>query len=441
MTQTTPLAVKRYPVTFGQLSLLRSIEAIALDRRGVANLPEVWELSASTDLVDVVAAWDVLVELHASLRTTFHHESGAWSQAVSDRCRERIKVVTTHDLGRAEAWRVADELAATPIDVSIGPMWRARVISGPDGPVWLALMVHHAAADFGGMKVLAEDFEALLRGRSPQRGPQPVDLALEQQAASPTGENAFWLEAWDSLEEADRTGGDNGIRERVELYSTAAGGALRRLTARHRLSQQAAVLGAIAIVLFRLARRTRLTVGLMSANRSSVSSARMVTSLNQLVPVTFELDAGKTVAEFLTAAYIDSLTALSNGMYDVDLLKTAAGERGHQHPEPMAFDCHYNFLGTGTPPQTDDPVRDRVVSRPRDLVVLPRFNVSASVDDEGVWLRMMATEGYLNGASCAQTLASIEAVLVAAAADPDVVIGAVGVDALRPLEPIIVDVH
>jgi hypothetical protein len=38
-------------------------------------------------------------------------------------------------------------------------------------------------------------------------------------------------------------------------------------------------------------------------------------------------------------------------------------------------------------------------------------------------------------------LTGIEAVLVAAAADPDVLIGAVDVEALRPLEPVVVDAH
>lgn len=350
-------------------------------------------------------------------------------------------MVTPDDLGRAHAWQIADELAATPIDVSTGPMWQARLVTGPDGPVWLALVVHHAAADFGGMTVLAEDFRALLAGQAPERGQQPVDLALEQQAASPTPENAFWLEAWDGLEEADRAGGDDGLRERVELYSTAAGGALQELVSRQRLSRQAAVLGAIAIALFRCTGRSRQTVGLMSANRSRASSARMVSSLNQLVPLTFELDSEEPVAEFLTATYVNGLTALSNGMYDVDLLEAAARERGHPHPDPMAFDCHYNFLGDGAPPPSDDPVRDRVVSRPRDLLVRPRFNLSASVDDEGVWLRMMATADYVNGATCARTLAGIEAVLVAAAADPDVLIGAVDVEPLRPLEPVVADPH
>jgi len=165
----------------------------------------------------------------------------------------------------------------------------------------------------------------------------------------------------------------------------------------------------------------------------------MVTSLNQLVPLTFEMDPGEPVSEFFTATYLDGLTALSNGMYDVDLLRAQASERGHPNPDPIAFDCHYNFLGVGAPPEADDPVRNRVVSRPRDLVVRPRFNVSASVDDEGVWLRMMATADYLHGETCARTLAGIEAVIVAAAAAPDVLVGAVDVRALRILEPLVVE--
>jgi hypothetical protein len=426
------------PVTYGQLSLLRSVEGIPEADAHVANLPDSWRLPDALAVSAVEQAWNRLVAVHDSLRTTFAQRDGVWSQRIGAHVPATLPITVVPAADAATADEIAHGLADEALDLDVGPLWRASIVSDERGPRFLALAIHHVAADASGMKVLAEDFAALLAGTDVRPTSQPLDLALREREEAPAKENAYWLGRWTDLVEADRTGNDDTKRERVELFSEAAGAAVGELARRSKVSPQAVILGCLGLALSRLAGRDRLTIGLMSANRWLPETVRLVSSLNQLVPQTLVMDPDHAVAALFRATYANGLQALAHGKFDVDLLRDQASAQGHPNPDPMAFDCHFNFVEGAPRPQAGDPVRTRVLSRDRDLLVLPRLNLTAAADDHGVMLRMMASRHYLDGTPAAAVLGGVEAAMVRAAADPDVTCGDIDLTPIRDPEPLVV---
>jgi hypothetical protein len=425
------------PVTYGQLSLLRAIEGIAEADAHMANLPDAWQLPDGTTQNSIEVAWNRVVAAHDSLRTTFSQQDGGWVQTVSDAPTVPLPVTAVPFAGRAEADEIAHRLADQALDLEAGPLWRASIVSDDRGPRFLALSVHHAAADATGTVVLAEDFRTLLAGGEVNPTTQPLDLARQEQQLAPPKENAYWLEQWPDLEEADRAGNDDTKRERVELFSEAAGAVVGALAKPVRVSPQAVILGCLGLALSRLVGRERLTIGLMSSNRWLPETVRLVSSLNQLVPQTLTVDSHHAVSYLFRATYSGGLQALANGKFDVDLLREQATAQGHPNPDPMAFDCEFNFLEEGPRPEADDPVRTRIISRERDLLVLPRFSLAASADDHGVMLRMIASQQYLGGTPAAAVLGGIEAAIIKAAENPAVTCADIDLTPVREVAPLV----
>ena len=71
------------PVTFGQLSVLRSWELyVRLGDEPVANLYYEWGVPAGASIAQVTQAWNSLLRAHESLRTTYPSGTGRPTQDV-----------------------------------------------------------------------------------------------------------------------------------------------------------------------------------------------------------------------------------------------------------------------------------------------------------------------------------------------------------------------
>jgi amino acid adenylation domain-containing protein len=130
----------------------------AYNLAGAARVP-----ADSIDRLDPVAlrrALQALVDRHDALRATFSPGSGGPAQ----RIHARVEVAFTCE--SAEGWsdealhrRVHDE-AFRPFDLEHGPLLRAALLTRPDGGVFV-LAVHHIAADFWSLAVLARELGTL----------------------------------------------------------------------------------------------------------------------------------------------------------------------------------------------------------------------------------------------------------------------------------------
>ncbi|MCE6997401.1 amino acid adenylation domain-containing protein [Saccharothrix sp. S26] len=163
----TPTA---YPLSFGQQRLW------FLDKfspgSAVYNVPVALRLRGPVDRAALQRALDVLVNRHASLRTTFPDSGGEPVQLVAP---TGTATLTTHELGDgdrdARAQRFADERGGIGFDLHRGPLFAASLGRFADDDQVLVLNMHHIIADAWSLSVLlgelGQAYGAALEGRDP----------------------------------------------------------------------------------------------------------------------------------------------------------------------------------------------------------------------------------------------------------------------------------
>ncbi len=403
------------PVTYGQLSVLRSQESDGHAGARYANLVGVWRLPPGHDVADVVHAWRHLVELHESLRTSYAAVPGGFRQVVTSGPPGTITVTELADDLFETARQAGVELAAEPIDIFARWPWRALVVTYLTEPAYLVTVLHHVAADNGAQTVLEAQLGQLLSGVPVVVDAQPIDLAQLQEAEPEERAIEFWTDQWKRFRPQDRRGGDSSTRRRATLYSEEALTAARELSKRLRISVQSAVLGAGALALARLAGTADITFALMAANRVDDRWAQLVSSLNQCAPLTVCVDDNSDADGFLRETYYQSLAAYQRASYDVDALCRSLNGAGIPESDPTFFAKHFNFLGTASqPPLPGSPERTAVAWRASSQRSGPTFHLPVAVGD-GLFIGVGASQDLLPGDRPAILATHIEAALVSMA--------------------------
>ncbi|WP_447008175.1 amino acid adenylation domain-containing protein [Saccharothrix isguenensis] len=142
-----------YPLSFGQQRLW------FLDKfspgSAVYNVPIALRLRGPLNPAALQRALDVLVNRHASLRTTFPDSGGEPVQLVAS---TGTAALTTHELPDgdrdAEAQRFADERGGIGFDLHRGPLFTASLGRFADDDHVLVLSMHHITADAWSLSVL-----------------------------------------------------------------------------------------------------------------------------------------------------------------------------------------------------------------------------------------------------------------------------------------------
>src|SRR3954453_10784147 len=194
--------IYRAPLTFGQLSLWRSIQGLPPE---VCNLPQLWTLPTGTSLASVERALETLEDRHESLRTRYEADGvQSLTQAVWDSAAVSLDVVEAGGDGSGEgAAAVAEKLGAAPFDLAVDRPWRACTVTCGGVASRLAICIHHIAVDAWAINQLNEEFLALLDGRSlPDTAPNPRDLAADQWSAARQGRRKSARRYWQEIFEA-----------------------------------------------------------------------------------------------------------------------------------------------------------------------------------------------------------------------------------------------
>lgn len=399
-------------VTYGQLSVLRSLETHGAGHRSVANLVSVWEVPFGVGAAQVMDAWLQLVAAHESLRTTYDLSGPTPTQTVHPYRPSGVAAVEMAEDSFEAALRLGAESAAEPIDIESEPPWRAFVTTQQGDALHLVTVIHHVAADNGALRVLEEQFGLLLDGGTLGPVVQPLEMTRAQQEEPASRSVRHWTEAWDQLVPADRDPDDSSERRRASLYSLEALAATQELSERLKISVQSVVLGVGAFALSRLKRTEQVTLALMAANRLTARWVPLVSSLNQFAPVTLTIDEEADPLEYLRAGYLQCLTAYMNGCYDVDALRTSLRQAGRQETDPTAFAKHFNFLGdVDVEPDAGSDLHTGIQWRPSTQRSGPNFHLAVATG-KGLLIGVGASRDYLEGNLPAVLAASIEAGLI-----------------------------
>ncbi len=329
------------PLTFGQLSVWRSIEHRPAPVRAGANLVWALELPRGCTRAAVGGALGRLEERHESLRTTYRGVDGPGIEQVVCAPRDVAPEVAETD-DREQAGAVVTDLtgrmSTQPFDFESGRLWRAAVVTVRGVPERLVLCVHHMAADGAGLSLLEEELLEILGGKQRAwQAPRPSAIALEQASPEWSARRQAAARYWkrtveQALPAEPVTGSPTAIRWGV-LRSFPALAAAREVAGSLRVSVQSVVLAAFCRTLSERTGRDRFLLGLMAGNRNEPRFQRLVSSLNQLIPVLVRAEPDEELPDLAQRLHWASLRAYSHGMYSVDDL--------HE------IERTYGFNGTG----------------------------------------------------------------------------------------------
>ncbi|HSK75277.1 MAG TPA: AMP-binding protein, partial [Thermoanaerobaculia bacterium] len=155
-----------HPLSWGQRSLWfldrLAPESSAYVIAGAARL------LAGADAETLRRALQGLVDRHPMLRATYASVSGEPVLRVAGRGEAGFVHLDASSVHAEEVRRRLHEEAFRPFDLASGPLLRAALLEREDERL-LVLSVHHIAADFWSMGVLARELGALCRGEEPPR--------------------------------------------------------------------------------------------------------------------------------------------------------------------------------------------------------------------------------------------------------------------------------
>ncbi|MEU3660941.1 condensation domain-containing protein [Streptomyces sp. NPDC032940] len=331
------------PLSFGQLSVLRSIEHIPRPLWSVANIAYWLPLKPSVTVEEARAALELLAERHESLRTVYAlPKDAAPRQRVEDRAHGVIEQAEIEDTREARDALVESSRERTfTLEDDFG--WRATIATADGRPRGIAMCLHHIAADDWAQGVLEDGLAGLLA--EPRPAPpsgtgdtvdSPTALALEQRST-----------AWRTRrQQARRFHGDvlrsgllsplplsaeDGLREPPPRYDGELpldhlGGAVAARARSAQVLPQALFLAASTLTAAVCFGELSTAWWMMASNRFDPRWGALVTSMNQIVPMRADLPADATVTELAQRLQQDSFAALRYGCYDVDEINNLSHE-------------------------------------------------------------------------------------------------------------------
>ncbi|MBB5873477.1 hypothetical protein F4553_006911 [Allocatelliglobosispora scoriae] len=344
------------PLSFGQLYSWREIDSYPQDWKQEANLPATWDLRGLT-LGQVNAALRVLFLRHEPLRTTYHLRDGEPVHRVHPGVGSPIvhvdRVIT--DFGDPD--RTTVELLSRPFAMTDELCWRGVLVTTDGAPMFLSMSFSHLILDVWSIHRLEAEFRAVIadpRAEEPA-APSPRQLAERQRDESARGRQESADRYWrriltDELIPALPTLPAGVTRDRIQ--ATLHSHRLSFLTAQaaklHGVTPPAVLVALVAAGLARYTDSTRVAIGVMSSNRFTPESAKIVGTMNQLIPVVADVDPDVSLAAFVTQLHWAAAKAYRASCYDIDRIAALAAEIGppaaHDGWFNRLFPCWFNYL-------------------------------------------------------------------------------------------------
>ncbi|KAL3420504.1 hypothetical protein PVAG01_06949 [Phlyctema vagabunda] len=118
-----------------------------------------------TELLDL--AIRALIKRHSALRTYFEpNDAGGWSQFTTKDVVENMLMFSTHEIDQIQDAEPFIKMAHTAIDYREGPIFAARIFRTKDEESYLLLVAHHLVVDLVSWRIIIQDLEILLKGKT-----------------------------------------------------------------------------------------------------------------------------------------------------------------------------------------------------------------------------------------------------------------------------------
>lgn len=411
------------PLTFGQMSLWRDIDALPRSRWQEANWVFSVDVPAGVSEDAIRNALERMTDRHAGLRTSYD---------VSDPQNPRQLVRSRHELplefetvtlDSAEAVAAASaQLKARPFDLRSERPFRALLAATPDSRT-LLISKHHIAVDAWSMELLADELRAMLTGNGQALPPPSEDLcalALEQHSAAwqrrrEASERHFrkvlGTPAAEFGEIDDAHGAVQGYFESARLRADAG-----LIAGQAHVSLSSVLISAYALAVSEQCTDHPVRFGLMASNRFGERWAGLITSMNQLISIPLEPTADCLRQPALEALQAQSLRAYRLALHDVDAVRPE--NLGLPADTDRAPTCMYNMVTPWVSEQTS-PIQNgdfpEISWEPAFSTLGPRCYLRACETTTDTLLMVLRTRG-IGKAATTRMLRRIYSTITEAAA-------------------------
>ncbi|WP_137821869.1 non-ribosomal peptide synthase/polyketide synthase [Pseudomonas sp. D(2018)] len=275
------------------------------------NIPGALRLRGSLDNVALKKSFQLLVERHESLRTTFHELDGQPVQRIHPAGGFQLRLIDLEDQPDAEAraQTIRESEALTPFDLENGPLLRVSLVRIDERDHLLLVTLHHIIADGWSLNLLLDEFSrlysALGLGHHATLEPLPLQYAdfaawQNQWLAAGEGERQFdWWKAQLGEEQpllllpTDRPRSPDA-RYRAGRYSIrldkALAERLNQVARDHDASLFMLLLAGWQALLHRYSGQKDIRLGVPSANRSRLESQGLIGFFINTLVLRGELD-------------------------------------------------------------------------------------------------------------------------------------------------------
>src|SRR6266704_1805379 len=166
-----------------------------LEPGGVAyNMPFGLRLEGELDREALAKSFDELVKRHESLRTRFAVKDGSPVQVIAEEREVKIEEVDLCGLGlaerEAEARRVAQKEAATPFDLSQGPLLRVKLLQMDEQEHVLLVTMHHIVSDGWSSGIIVREYARLYEAGLKKEEAGLAELKIQY------ADYAVWQREW-----------------------------------------------------------------------------------------------------------------------------------------------------------------------------------------------------------------------------------------------------
>ncbi|MBB3113016.1 amino acid adenylation domain-containing protein [Paenibacillus phyllosphaerae] len=293
-----------------------------LEEEGTSyNTPGVLELSGRLDAKRLEGAFEVLVQRHEVLRTSFIWQDGEPAQRIHEEAKPEFLELAAADESEARAMATS---FVKPFRLEEAPLLRAGLIRLSEERHILVFDMHHIVSDGVTLDLLARELGQLYAGVSGEAPRvQYKDYAVWQQARLQSGElarsEAYWLEQFaegvpvldlpaDKPRPAKPSGEGGRVHAEVDEQTLAA---VKQLAAESGSTVYMVLLAALQVLLSKLSGQADVVVGTPVAGRTHADTEAMAGVFINMLAM-----RGKPAGEKPFAAYLQEVREQALGAYE-----------------------------------------------------------------------------------------------------------------------------
>ncbi|MEO1049766.1 MAG: amino acid adenylation domain-containing protein [Bacteroidota bacterium] len=342
------------------------------EKRSSFNMPGLFKFSGNLDIEALKKAFELLIDRHEILRTTFTQVDGQPYQVVHNQKDFGFEMEYVDLSQEPKAMEMAKAKAyedfEKPFDLQTGSMMRARLTKLSDDQYAFMFVMHHIITDGWSNEIMFSElltlYNGLVAGKPVEM--EPLRIHYKDYAAWHNGKlkgesglklanywNHKYAEPVPVLNlplDYDRKKVDVAKGGRVYLTvdkETTQG--LRTLGNQDGHTIYFTLLASVATLIYRYTAQKDFVIGTPVTGREHDDLADQIGFYINTLALRFNVDEGATFQEFLRQVYGDTLEALEHQLYPLDMLVESLDlERGAYKNTLIDFGFTWNRAGDTT---------------------------------------------------------------------------------------------